>query len=371
MPYKDLHNKPFDEGTLCKLEIFEAYMKAWLPTFIMQEGVTNICVFDLFAGPGYGQGKIEGSPVRLLKQISSQVGNIFRSKVRINVWLNEFVTSKYNNLVYVCEDYIRSDKELRRLQDCNLLNLKITNNGIDEIFEDIIKCINKYPSLVFLDQNGVKFTSDEYFIPLVNSKKTDFLFYVASSYIRRFAKQPEFRKALSFDLDDSKNGLPSDIHRWVVKKMQSRIPESSNVRLYPFSIKKASNTYGIIFGASHPRAVDKFLTIAWDKNNINGEANFDIDSDKEKLSPDLFGYKQLTKIEKFEEELKLAVLSGKLHNNKDVFDYTIEHGHIGRHANEVLKLLKDVRKISYEGRSPKCNYENVYKKKVFVEYHLL
>lgn len=32
---KDLHEKPFDEGTLKKLDIFEAYTKQWLPTFIM------------------------------------------------------------------------------------------------------------------------------------------------------------------------------------------------------------------------------------------------------------------------------------------------------------------------------------------------
>ena len=31
----DLHRHPFDEGTITKLEIFEAYTKEWLPVFVM------------------------------------------------------------------------------------------------------------------------------------------------------------------------------------------------------------------------------------------------------------------------------------------------------------------------------------------------
>lgn len=44
---KDLHAKPFDEGTLKKLEIFELYTREWLPTFLMSEYET-IYIFDFF-----------------------------------------------------------------------------------------------------------------------------------------------------------------------------------------------------------------------------------------------------------------------------------------------------------------------------------
>lgn len=60
--------------------------------------------------------------------------------------------------------------------------------------------------------------------------------------------------------------------------------------LYPFTLKKGTNIYGIIFGASHPRAVDKFLKIVWDKDQVSGEANFDIHDDIEKTEqPQLIG----------------------------------------------------------------------------------
>ena len=370
MAYLDLHRKAFDDGTLCKLEIFEAYIEAWLPSYIMQNA-GPICIFDLFAGPGYDKDGIEGSPIRIIKQVEAHAGNIFQKDVRICVWLNEYKQDKYENLKSAIDNYIQSKAELKRLYDYKKLNVKFTNESIDVLFPEIITIINKYPSLVLLDQNGVKFISDDYFLPLVKAKKTDFLFYVASSFIRRFASQKEFKRNLSFDLSQSKEGFPTDIHRWVVKQMQNRIPSDSKARLYPFSIKKGANIYGIIFGSNHPFAVDKFLGIVWSQNSINGEANFDIDSDLQKSQMDLFSGKQLNKIEKFKLGLEEAIVSGKIKDNKDAYLYTIEHGHISKHANEIIQQLKKGRKIEFEGRSPKCNYVQVFRNKAIIKYRVL
>ena len=35
---KNLHEKPFEETTIAKLEIFEDYAQAWIPTFVMYGG---------------------------------------------------------------------------------------------------------------------------------------------------------------------------------------------------------------------------------------------------------------------------------------------------------------------------------------------
>ena len=370
MAYKDFHDNIFDDGTLCKLEIYEAYIQAWLPTFIMQNA-GPICIFDLFAGPGYDKEGQEGSPIKIFKQVESHAGNIFQKNVGICIWLNEFKLGKYENLKLVCENYIQSHEELKRMRECNKLSVKYTNQSIDEVFKSIVKHINQYPSLVLLDQCGVKFISDKYFLPLVEAKTTDFLFYVASSYIRRFAKMEAFKRNLSFDLSNSKDGLPTDIHRWVVNQMQKRIPKNSKTKLYPFSIKKGANIYGIIFGASHPFAVDKFLRIAWNKNSINGEANFDIDSDMKKDQLDLFSGKQLTKIEKFQLDLEEAILSGQIKNNKSAYMYAIEHGHINSHADNIIRKMKKEGKIDYVGRTPKCTYDQVFKNNTIVKFKVL
>jgi hypothetical protein len=41
MAHKDHHIKPYDEGTLNKLEIFESYVQTWIPTFIMQPHIVD------------------------------------------------------------------------------------------------------------------------------------------------------------------------------------------------------------------------------------------------------------------------------------------------------------------------------------------
>ena len=43
MPTRNLHDHPFDEETILKLEIFEDYLKEWLPTFVMSHADDDIC----------------------------------------------------------------------------------------------------------------------------------------------------------------------------------------------------------------------------------------------------------------------------------------------------------------------------------------
>lgn len=366
----DLHKKPFDDGTQCKLEIFESYTEAWLPTFIMQDS-GPICIFDLFAGPGYDKNGVAGSPIRLLQQVVKQSGYIFQRNVQVCIWLNEYMTDKYDLLDEACKTFVEKHEELMRMKKCKKLSIKITNCGIPEVFPQIIGHIQQYPSLVFLDQNGVKWCSDEFLLPLVKSSTTDVLVYFASSYVKRFASRVEFQRNISFDLSGIKNVRLNDVHRWVVQQLQAKIPTDCGFRLCPFTIKKDKNIYGIIFGASHVRAVDKFLDLAWTMNHLNGEANFDIDADESKGQLNIFNEKKLTKMEQFELSLREAILTKKVQTNKDAYDFAIQHGHIGKHANDVIRKLKKEKRIAFDDRSPKCNYEQVYKNKSIVEYHLL
>jgi len=72
MPSNRFHDKPFDEGTLTKLNLFELYTREWLPVFLAspnpRRGVLHL--FDFFAGPGTDSKDIPGSPIRLLRQLT-------------------------------------------------------------------------------------------------------------------------------------------------------------------------------------------------------------------------------------------------------------------------------------------------------------
>lgn len=368
LPQRDLHNKPFSESTLAKLDIFDSYIEAWLPTFIHSPFPT-ICIFDFFSGNGY-QDEVPGSSIRILKNIRIQVGNIFKAKKEVKVFLNEFEPGKKNQLKFSqlkssCEEYLEKNKDVKRA-----IQIFYSNEDFQTLFPKLLPEIKKYPSLIFLDQNGIKFLSDEYLLKLEQSNHTDFLYFVSSSYFNRFGQKEEFSKYLNLDMEEIKKTPYQSIHKLVVQKLRDNLPNQSGLKLYPFSLKKGANIYGIIFGAKHPRAVDKFLNIAWKKNPVNGDANFDIDKDALKYQNNIFTGEQHTKIETFKISLQEKIFQGSIKNNFDALQFAYNEGHIGKHAADCLKEMKKNNIIFYEGPSPLITYDNVFKNNKKINYTL-
>jgi len=370
MGNKNLHIKPFDNGTLIKLEIFEDYAQAWIPTFVMQSK-PEIHIFDFFSGPGYDSIGVAGSPIRILEKIGEQLGNFLSKKTKIVLHFNEFepttkTQKKYDLLKENCLKLIEQNPKFKYF-----LTVNIYNEDAENLFFKLLPTIKEYPSLVYLDQNGVKFISEEYLNELERLTTTDFLYYVSSSYFRRYGGTPEFKKALEIDLDELEKEQYRNMHRLVLNKIKLRLPEGTNLKLFPFSIKKGSNIYGIIFGAKNYAAVDKFLNIAWKRNSLNGEADFDIDEDNIKNQLDMYEDIKMTKIEKFQSIFEKMLLSGSFLNNEEALIYTYTCGHIPNHAVSVIKKLKSEKKVHYESRTPALNYENVFRKSNIVEYIIL
>ena len=368
----DHHKKPFDEGTIAKLEIFEDYAQAWIPVFLMMKDVKEIAIFDFFSGVGYDIDGVAGSPIRLLSKIKEQIGLIFQTKTKIHLHLNEFEPNKisqpkFEKLRESCLEYLINNKDVGRA-----IEIHYHNKDAEQLFYELLPIIKKVPSLIYFDQNGVKFLSDSILLELEKLNQTDFLYFISSSYFKRF--HTEFNAMLGIDMEIVKTQPYRLIHRVVVEKLKSIFPKNTNLKIYPYSIKKPTNPsiYGILFGAKHPRAVDKFLSISWKKNSINGDANFDIDDDiNNKISFDLFEGKKTTKIEKFQSNLRERILNSEITDNKSALNYTYSEGHIPSHASDLLKDLKKNKIIEYDSISPLVTYDNVYKNKKFLEYKLL
>ena len=370
MGARNLHNEPFDKGTITKLEIFEDYAQAWIPTFVMQPYISEIHIFDFFSGPGYDSEKVPGSPIRILQKIDEQLGNILSKKTKIVLHFNEFepikkAQDKFELLKQNCEEFIQQHPKFKYF-----LTVKYYNENAEGLFFKLLPDIKKYPSLVYLDQNGVKFISREYLSELEKLKTTDFLYFVSSSFFKRYGGTEEFKKVLEIDLKELEKEEYRNMHRLVLNKIKSRLPGSTDLKLFPFSIRKNSNLYGIVFGAKNYLAVDKFLGIAWKRNNLNGEADFDIDEDSSKVQLDMFVGKKMTKIEKFQNDLESLILSEKIINNKSALIHTYSCGHIPQHAVDVIKKMKKAGKLDYESRTPALNYENVFRNDNIVNYSL-
>lgn len=370
MPHKDLHDKPFDETTIAKLEIFEDYTQAWIPTFVMS-GANTICIFDFFAGTGYDKNGVEGSPIRILNKIKEQIENIFQKKVKVKVYFNEWEPnkkeqSKFQLLKGACEEFLKNYRDVNRA-----IKLNLYNEDFENLFPKLLSTIRQFPSLVFLDQNGIKFLSEKYFLELGKTTQTDFLYFLSASYFWRFGESKEFKVHLDIDMTEAKKDPYRFIHRNIIEQLRKKLPSNTKLKLYPFSLKKGANIHGIIFGASHPRAVDKFLNIVWKRNEINGEANFDIDEDRSKVQMTIFDGKKLTKIEQFKANLREKVLKEEIKTNSDALEFAYQEGHIGSQAADCLKAMKRDKEIEYEGSSPLVTYENVFRLKKIIQYKKL
>lgn len=365
MPYKDLHEEPFDQGTLAKLEIFADYAKAWIPTWVMAS-VPKIYIFDFFAGTGYDKKGIPGSAIRILEKVKEQAGNISKNKVKVHVCLNEYNKGKFELLQSACLEYMENNADVNQS-----VALTLRNEDFEKVFDDFFEIIKNFPCLLYLDQNGIKFLSPKYLRQFEKMSGTDFLYFVSSSYLWRFGDSKEFKSYIDIDLAQAKEDPYRLIHRNLIEQIRQQISKESELKLYPYTIKKKSNIYGIIFGASHPRAVDKFLSVSWARNKINGEADFDLDEDQAKAQLGLFDEKKLTKIERFQKIVREKILLGEIVDNFQLLIFTFSQGHIGAHASDVLKLMKRNKEIDFDGNSPLVNYDNVFKNRRKVVYRVL
>ena len=366
MSGKNIHKKPFDEGTITKLEIFQKYAREWLPTFVMSK-TARVQIFDFFAGTGYDVNGVPGSPIRILEEIKGQLNQIIENGTSVQVYFNEYKKKKYEMLKEACYTYLEANKDLRKH-----VSIVYYNKDFEELYEMLETKIGEVPSLVYLDQNGIKFIADRYFMSLLGKKQTDFFYYLSSSFFIRFGGTPEFKKIVpEATIEEIKEKPYKYIHNEILNYLKSKLPKDSEVRLYPFTIKKQAGVYGIIFGATHILAADKFLRLAWKINEVNGAANFDIDDDWAKDQLELWGPQPIKKVDAFKRELRKKILAGEIRNNRDAFEYTIEKGHIGSHAKEEIALMKKEKLITYDATSPKVTYEATIKNDEIVEYKLV
>lgn len=360
MAHIDHHLKPYDEGTLNKLEIFSGYVESWLPTFIMQRHITEINIVDFFAGLGYDSEGKPGTPILILEKINNFFDNLMENDTTVNLFLNEYSSTKYKVLKENCEEYLKKNNRLVRF-----VKIHYSNEDFNDIYFRIINITRNHPNLFLIDQSGIKFTSQRNFNTLLNLKTTDFLFFISSSFFKRFSKEDEFSKHLKINEEELESNPYNFIHRVVLEKYRSFIPSESHLKIFPFSIRKNTNIYGIIFGSKHILGIEKFLKIAWNKNKINGEADYDIDEDRSKDQL-LINFenphksKQLTKIEAFQNRLEEFIKQKIEVTNKELYYFTYEQGHIAKHTVEKLKELKVNKLIDYFGHT-KISWDAIHK----------
>ncbi|MEZ5324261.1 MAG: three-Cys-motif partner protein TcmP [Verrucomicrobiales bacterium] len=345
MPRDEFHDKPYDEGTLTKLRIFELYVQEWLPVFMSQPEppFEELHVFDFFCGPGKDANDVLGSPLRILRQLQNyQMAPL----------------AGWNGVVKTVHFFDLDAQKVGALRE----TIETEKIGVSGVNLDIEACeftdalakfgpVFKNPraaKLLIIDQFGVDAVSDEVFLELISFPTTDFIFFLSSSTLHRFRAHPAIKQKIP-NVDDSYH-----VHRATFDYYKDLIPSDADVFLGQFSIRKRSNIYGLIFGSQHPLGIHKFLQVAWKNDQIAGEANFDVERENIGQHEMLLGFDEMKprKIQNFEDALENALRVQQFSTEADIIRFCIEAGMTAKHAEPVIAKLKKEKVVAADFRVP-------------------
>lgn len=351
-------SKPFDDGTMAKLEIFKNYFKEWLPVFISSKQNNyweHIVIYDFFAGEGKDTEGNYGSPLIILETLNEYNDLVNSTGAKIKVILNEM---DYTSLVKL-QNNINEFEYNRDKVEVVLYN-KPFNSLFTELFPKMSKK-PKTPRLMILDQFGIKEITEDIFKKLIGLERTDFIFFISSSFVRRFNDLPEFSNYIKIKKKDFDESKPFHCHRVVFEYYKSMI--NNEYRLAPFSIKKGINIYGLIFGSNHTYGLEKFLKVGWNINPHTGDANFNIDGEMiiEGI-PSLFDEDNvIKKIELLNKKLEKSIFEKHEKSLYNLYVKTLEFGCLAKHCNNYLRKLEKERKIIITGKLKSDKIHNLAK----------
>lgn len=371
----DIHSKAFDDGTQIKLYILREYLKQWLPVFLNRRETIwkKIFIYDFFAGEGSDvEGNI-GSPLITLNQLKPYCTRIKSEKIEVKVVFNEYLKKKSKKLEQLCQQHLvqcKTDMDSpipcpnSKVDSGCVFKLLIENKDFGDFFQEIYSQMVLFPEMprfMFLDQYGVKHITEEIFRNIIALQRTDFIFFISSSFARRFIGNPEFQRYLKLTNQDFDNNKPHHCHRVMYNYYKSLVPTDKKFYLAPFSIKKNQNIYGLIFGTHHSLGIEKFLNVGWKINEHTGDANYDIDDEKINPSePKLFAqFDTPTKIQLFERELRTKIELKELLTNHEIYEFAFESGVLPKHANKVIQELKNEGKIQRNFSTAAQNIHNL------------
>lgn len=374
MAKKDINKDVFTEETMLKLEIFRQCFREWYPVFVHNKFISHIFVYDMFAGSGKDIAQHPGSPIILFQEARGDKRQHCKSLLKRGI---PFITFGYNELDEVkrteLESNVSAEFTLCKSQCiekvCPFQNAfffesqdfssLINNRRLNQILSNA-----KYAKFILLDQYGFKQINDDVFLKLVNSPTTDFIFFIASSFIKRFKDLPAvtayFKKnKISFD-----ETQPKECHKVITDYFRSLIPADKKYYLHSFTIQKGSNYYGLIFGSAHSLGMEKFVKVCWKEDRQAGESNCNLYNDFE---PGTLFYDPLytNKKTRIIKEIKEKILNSTIKDNITGLDYALECGCEPKLFVEVMdSMIKENRvKIlgTYNKQATSIHKANIYK----------
>lgn len=360
----DINKQPFSEATKLKLEIFRKCFREWFPVFVHHKGVKQIFIYDMFAGSGTDPEGNPGSPIILLDEAHQHCQALAENKKPVIFGFNDKEKEKKELLNKAKDDFLLKCKSNCTLENCVYANaIYCKDASFEEIMESDnfrkILANNKYAKFVLLDQYGFSKITKDVFLKLVTSPLTDFIFFISSSFIRRFRDASAVKSYIDTNRLNFEEKRPKECHRIIADYFRNLIPAGKEYYIHHFTIQKGRNYYGLILGTSHTLGMEKFVKVCWMEDENSGESNCNIDNDFEKGSL-FYDPANTAKKIKIREELEALILNGEIKSNVEGLKWVLKCGCEPKLFVETMNSLVKKEKVVVKGKFNKQS-SNIHK----------
>ena len=353
---KDINKSVFDEATKLKLDIFGECFEEWFPVFLHSPWFKKLYIFDFFAGSGKDLENNFGSPLVLLdKANGTNRKYCINAKKEVKFLFNEGEQDKSDELKQNVAQHIEECKQANNCDDC-IYQYRVENYNFQEIFLNTsltnIFQNKQFGKFILLDQYGFSQIDEQIFKQLISYPKTDFIFFISSSFISRFREHPNTTKYIDTSKIRFDEIRPNEIHRAIANYFRDLIPNEEEYYLHHFSIRKEEkkgNYYGLIFGTGHTLGMEKFLKVCWQHDTFSGEANYNIDNNFEEGTL-FFHSENNVKKDIVSKEIKRLILSGEISDNISGLKYAMHNGCEPKLFTELVQELEKEKLIKRFGK---------------------
>jgi three-Cys-motif partner protein len=179
--------------------------------------------FDFFCGPGEDSRSEPGSPLILIAELLAERSKIKERGHDIQIFFNDQDRAKIDTLKQLC-----ADKSLT-------WQPRFESLDFTDAFNKVKNEIGIGPSLVFIDQSGVRHITRSVFNFLAQAGTTDFLFFTASSAKWRFGE------LLAPEIELPRDVSYTDVHRVLRTSTENGHRKECSLATFP-SEKRPTST---------------------------------------------------------------------------------------------------------------------------------
>lgn len=333
MSLKDSQVNMYEHSEV-KVQLLKLYLERYLNILNLSPYTSDVNVYDLFCSEGIYENGGKGSPICILEIIKKIYDdNLAQGKNgKFNCLFNDYDVEKINKL----KESINNLK----LHDPKTGGLRYGESEYKIILTEVITEINKFRTekgFIFIDPYGYKDIQVKDIKELLKSKKTEVLLFLPTQFMFRFEKNgtPQCLKDFIEELLPAAEWPTSSTGLAFIETLKEALRKSIGDEYFvdSFIITRDKNQFFcLFFFTSHIYGFDRMLDAKWQIDEEEGRGwNYEDNS--------LFSQSVKTpNTIKYERNLKNFLTDFK--SNADLYRFTLHHGHLPKHANQILAQLQ-------------------------------